>query len=65
MPDADTSPELVGSLAQVVGFEWAFMGSTVLAFAAFILALFLHPPKKEKEIVRQIHGKDARSLGQN
>ncbi|MFD1363369.1 MDR family MFS transporter [Lentibacillus salinarum] len=58
-PDADTSPELIGRMAQVVGFEWAFMGSTILAFIAFILALFLHPPKKEKEIVRQIHGQDA------
>ncbi|MDQ0160359.1 MDR family MFS transporter [Alkalibacillus salilacus] len=54
-PDASASPEMVGMLAQVVGFEWAFMGSTILAAVAFILALFLHPPKKEKEIVRQIH----------
>jgi len=59
VPAADTSPELAGRLSQVVGFEWAFMGSTILAFIAFILALFLHPPKKEKEIVRQIHGHDA------
>ncbi|HLR61585.1 MAG TPA: MDR family MFS transporter [Lentibacillus sp.] len=59
VPDGNTSPELIGRIAQVVGFEWAFMGSTILAFVAFILALFLHPPKKEKEIVRQIHGQDA------
>ncbi len=58
-PEAPVSAEITGQQAQVVGFEWAFMGSTVLAFAAFILALFLHPPKKEKEIVRQIHGEDA------
>ncbi|WP_010530318.1 MDR family MFS transporter [Lentibacillus jeotgali] len=57
--DGNTSPEIAGKLAQVVGFEWAFMGSTILAFIAFILALFLHPPKKEKEIVRQIHGEHA------
>ncbi|WP_373894690.1 MDR family MFS transporter [Virgibacillus natechei] len=59
-PDANTSPEMAGRLAQVIGFEWAFIGSTVLAFFAFILALFLHAPKKEKEIVRRIHGQDAR-----
>ncbi|SFA85215.1 MFS transporter, DHA2 family, multidrug resistance protein [Lentibacillus halodurans] len=58
VPDANVSPELIGRLAQVTGFEWAFMGSTILAFAALILALFLHPPKKEKEIVRQIHGQE-------
>ncbi|ALX47275.1 MDR family MFS transporter [Lentibacillus amyloliquefaciens] len=58
-PESDTSPELTGRLAQVVGFEWAFMGSTILAFFAFILALFLKPPKQEKEIVRQIHNQDA------
>jgi len=60
IPDANTSPEMVELLSQVNGFEWAFMGSTILAFFAFILALFLHSPKKEKEIVRQIHGRDAR-----
>lgn len=59
VPAEGTSPELIKQQAQVTGFEWAFMASTILAFAAFILALFLHPPKKEKEIVRQIHGEDA------
>lgn len=51
----NTSSEIATQLAQVNGFEWAFMGSTILSFVAFILALFLHPPKKEKEIVKQIH----------
>src|SRR5699024_9135605 len=37
--------------AQLIGFEWAFMGSTLLALLAFILALFLSSPKEEKEIV--------------
>ncbi|MFD2761725.1 MDR family MFS transporter [Lentibacillus juripiscarius] len=55
-PQAATTPELIEKQAQVSGFEWAFMGSTVLSVIALILALFLHPPKKEKEIVRQIHG---------
>ncbi|QKY68840.1 MDR family MFS transporter [Lentibacillus sp. CBA3610] len=59
VPDANASPELIGRMAQVTGFEWAFMASTILAFIALILAIFLHPPKKEKEIVRQIHGQDA------
>lgn len=44
--------------AQLIGFEWAFMGSTLLALLAFILALFLSSPKEEKEIVRRIHGQE-------
>ncbi|GAB4072185.1 cholic acid efflux MFS transporter MdrT [Barrientosiimonas marina] len=59
VPEANVPEELLGRMAQVNGFEWAFMGSTILALIAFILALFLHPPKKEKEIVRQIHGQNA------
>ncbi len=55
VPDGNISSDLAAQLSQVVGFEWAFMGSTILSLVAFILALFLHPPKKEKEIVRQIH----------
>ncbi|GAA0438496.1 cholic acid efflux MFS transporter MdrT [Lentibacillus halophilus] len=55
-PQGSASPELMKQQAQVSGFEWAFMGSTILSIAALILALFLHPPKKEKAIVRQIHG---------
>lgn len=48
----------IAQLAQVQGFEWAFMGSTILAFMGFILALFLQPPKKEKEMTRKLHGLD-------
>src|SRR5699024_2418560 len=44
--------------AQLTGFEWAFMGSTLLALFAFILAMFLSSPKEEKEIVRRIHGQE-------
>ncbi|TMN23379.1 MDR family MFS transporter [Lentibacillus cibarius] len=55
-PQEAAAPELIEQQAQVTGFEWAFMGSTVLSAMALVLALFLHPPKKEKEIVRQIHG---------
>jgi len=44
--------------AQLIGFEWAFIGSTLLALLAFILALFLSSPKEEKEIVRRIHGQE-------
>src|SRR5699024_6204055 len=32
------------------------LASKVLALLGFILALFLHPPKKERAIVREIHG---------
>lgn len=56
-PDSSTPESLAGSLAQVVGFEWAFMGSTLLALTAFILALFMKKPKEEKEIIRKLHGK--------
>lgn len=58
VPDAGVSEETAGNLAQIAGFEWAFIGSTVLAFIGFVLALFLHPPKKEKALVREIHGQD-------
>jgi len=47
--------------AQLYGYSWAFFASTILAFIAFILAWFLNSPKKEKEIVRQIHGQPANS----
>jgi len=61
VPETTASPELIGQQAQVTGFEWAFMGSTILAVIALILALFLHRPKKEKEIVRKIHSKSTDS----
>ncbi|SFE67637.1 MDR family MFS transporter [Alteribacillus iranensis] len=44
-------------LAEISGYKWAFMGSTLLAFVALIIALFLHPPSKEREIVKQLHKK--------
>ncbi|WP_185959705.1 MDR family MFS transporter [Lentibacillus cibarius] len=56
VPQEAAAPELIEQQAQVMGFEWAFMGSTVMSAMALVLALFLHPPKKEKAIVRQIHG---------
>ena len=51
----DMPQELAERAAQVVGFEWAFMGSTLLAFTAFILAMFMKRPKEEKEIIRKLH----------
>lgn len=56
-PGADTSPELAGLEAQLSGYTWAFFASTALAFIAFVLAWFLNSPAKEKELVRQIHGR--------
>src|SRR5690625_7158219 len=44
--------------AQLTGFEWAFMGINLIALFAFILSMFLTPPKEEKEIVRRIHGQE-------
>src|SRR5699024_8420841 len=44
--------------AQLTGFEWAFMGSTLLALFAFILSMFLSSTKEEKVIVRRIHGQE-------
>nr|WP_156645381.1 MDR family MFS transporter [Lentibacillus sp. JNUCC-1] len=54
----DASAGMAEKLAQIAGFEWAFIGSTVLAFIGFVLALFLHPPEKEKAIVGEIHGQN-------
>lgn len=51
----DMPRELAERVAQVVGFEWAFMGSTMLALIAFILAMFMKRPKVEKEIIRKLH----------
>lgn len=59
VPSAGATVEQLEGLAQLTGFEWAFMGSTILAFAAFILSLFLPRPAKEKAIVREIHGENA------
>src|SRR5699024_6237874 len=53
---AGLSEQETANLAQIAGFEWAFLGCTLLAFLGFVLSLFLLPPKKEKEIVREIHG---------
>ncbi len=58
VPTTSASPEILERQAQVTGFEWAFMGSTVMAFIALILAMFLHPPKKEREIIKEIHGEN-------
>lgn len=58
VPTASVSPEIIERQAQVTGFEWAFMGSTIMAFIALILAMFLHSPKKEREIVKEIHGEN-------
>src|SRR5699024_2287083 len=55
-PAAGLSDQDTANFAQIAGFESAFLGSTLLAFLGFVLALFLHPPKNEKEIVREIHG---------
>lgn len=59
VPSGDASREQIADLAQVMGFEWAFWGSTALAFIAFILSLFMKRPAEEKAIVRQIHGENA------
>lgn len=55
VPGAGTSPAQAGLESQLSGYTWAFFASTALAFVAFVLAWFLHSPKKEQEIVRQIH----------
>lgn len=55
-PGPDAAPGQLEQLAEITGYHWAFMGGTVLALFAFVLSFFLRPPKKEKEIMAQIHG---------
>lgn len=64
VPTGSIAPDLIERQAQVAGFEWAFMGSTIMSLIALILALFLHPPKKEREMVRKIHSQ-AETVEQN
>lgn len=54
-PGTEMPQEIAARVAQVIGFEWAFMGSTALAFIALILAMFMKRPKEEKEIIRKLH----------
>lgn len=54
-PGTEMPQEIAARVAQVIGFEWAFMGSTTLAFIALILAMFMKRPKEEKEIIRKLH----------
>ncbi len=56
-PEENESADAIGQLAQIQGFEWAFMGSTVLAFVGLVLAFFLSSPKEEKEMTRKINEK--------
>lgn len=58
-PAVDASAREAALEAQLYGYSWAFFASTILAFIALVLACFLNSPKKEKEIVRQIHGQAA------
>ncbi|QQK79213.1 multidrug efflux MFS transporter [Salicibibacter cibi] len=53
-PEASVAESLIPQLAQVEGFEWAFMGSTILAFIAFLLSLFLRSPKQEKAMTANV-----------
>src|SRR5699024_3316633 len=40
VPSADVPEQEAANLAQIAGFEWAFLGSTVLAFLGFVLGYF-------------------------
>ncbi|MGM8365282.1 MDR family MFS transporter [Virgibacillus sp. W0181] len=62
VPSEGVPESAAGNLAEIAGFEWAFIGSAILALIGFILALFLQPPKKEKAMVREIHGQDHPSV---
>lgn len=56
-PAPDMTAGQAGLEAQVHGYTWAFLASTALALVAFVLAWFLNSPRKEQEIMRQIHGR--------
>src|SRR5699024_11140440 len=58
-PAVDASAREDALEAQLYGYSWAFFASTILAFIALVLSCFLNSPKKENEIVRQIHGQSA------
>ncbi|QQK75244.1 multidrug efflux MFS transporter [Salicibibacter cibarius] len=53
-PESSVTESLIPQLAQIEGFEWAFMGSTILAFIAFLLSLFLRSPKQEKAMTANV-----------
>lgn len=55
-PGSGTSPEQTDLLAQVAGYHWAFIGSTVLALIALLMSFLLRSPREEKATVRAIHG---------
>ncbi|WP_138416717.1 MDR family MFS transporter [Aquibacillus sediminis] len=52
-PIPDFNPSMNAMLASMNGFKWAFIGSTLLAFIALILSLFLRSPKEEKAMTKQ------------
>ena len=49
----DVTSILNEKLADMNGFKWAFIGSTLLAFVALVLSLFLQSPREEKAMTKQ------------
>ncbi|WP_233269505.1 MDR family MFS transporter [Alteribacillus sp. YIM 98480] len=47
MPQEEAQTQMM-QLAQLNGYQWAFMGSTILALIAFLLSLFLRSKEQEK-----------------
>src|SRR5699024_8740664 len=58
-PSRDARPREAALQARLYGYTRACFARTILAFIALVLACLRNSPKKEKEIVRRIHGQAA------
>ncbi|SDN86089.1 MDR family MFS transporter [Alkalicoccus daliensis] len=55
-PGEGTTAGTAALLSEVNGFQWGFMGSTILAFIALGLSLWLKSPKQEAKIIEEKAG---------
>lgn len=55
-PGEGTTAETAALLAEVSGFQWGFMGSTLLALLALCISFFLKSPKQEAKIIEEKAG---------
>ncbi|WP_147803933.1 MDR family MFS transporter [Alkalicoccus halolimnae] len=55
-PGESVTADTAALLSEVNGFQWGFMGSTILAFIALGLSLLLKSPKQEEQIIEEKAG---------